>query len=93
VAGVVLQHQAGVAAAYLARAGLSIKVLARNPVAGGAVVSEELTEPGYIRDTFSGWHAVFRLSAAYAEPGEELDFATANSPTPGRPRTSGRTAR
>jgi phytoene dehydrogenase-like protein len=65
-------HNGLVAAAYLARAGLSVEVLERNPVAGGAVVSEELTDPGFIHDTFSSWHPLFKLSAAYAELGEEL---------------------
>ena len=66
-------HNGLVAAAYLARAGMSVEVLERNPVAGGAVASEELTEPGFIHDTFSSWHPLFRLSAAYAELGPELE--------------------
>jgi phytoene dehydrogenase-like protein len=65
-------HNGLVAAAYLARAGLCVEVLERNPVAGGAVASEELTEPGLIHDTFSSWHPLFKLSAAYGELGEEL---------------------
>jgi phytoene dehydrogenase-like protein len=65
-------HNGLVAAAYLARAGLSVEVLERNPVAGGAVASEELTEPGLIHDTFSSWHPLFKLSGAYAELGQEL---------------------
>lgn len=66
-------HNGLVAAAYLARAGLSVEVLERNPVAGGAVASEELTEPGFTHDTFSSWHPLFKLSAAYAELGGELE--------------------
>ncbi len=66
-------HNGLVAAAYLARAGLSVEVIERNPVAGGAVASEELTEPGFIHDTFSSWHPLFKLSAAYAELGPELE--------------------
>ncbi|MBV9194454.1 MAG: NAD(P)/FAD-dependent oxidoreductase [Solirubrobacterales bacterium] len=65
-------HNGLVAAAYLARAGLTVEVLERNPVAGGAVASEELTEPGFVHDTFSSWHPLFKLSAAYAELGSEL---------------------
>ncbi len=65
-------HNGLVAAAYLARAGLSVEVLERSPVAGGAVVSEELTEPGFVHDTFSSWHPLFKLSAAFAELGGEL---------------------
>lgn len=66
-------HHGLVAAAYLAGAGLSVEVLERNPVAGGAVASEELTEPGFVHDTFSSWHPLFKLSAAYAELGPELE--------------------
>lgn len=66
-------HNGLVAAAYLARAGMSVEVLERNPVAGGAVASEELTDPGFVHDTFSSWHPLFKLSAAYAELGPELE--------------------
>ncbi|MHB1570405.1 MAG: phytoene desaturase family protein [Solirubrobacteraceae bacterium] len=65
-------HNGLVAAAYLARSGLSVAVLERNPVAGGAVASEELTEPGFVHDTFSSWHPLFKLSGAWAELGPEL---------------------
>src|SRR5579859_3670488 len=65
-------HNGLVAAAYLARAGLRVEVLERNHQAGGAVASEELTEPGFVHDTFSSWHPLFKLSAAFAELGEEL---------------------
>src|SRR6267143_2312941 len=65
-------HNGLVAAAYLARAGLSVEVIEREPVAGGAVRSEELTEPGFIHDTFSATHTIFKLSAAYADLGDEL---------------------
>jgi len=65
-------HNGLVAAAYLARAGLSVEVLERNAVAGGAVASEELTQPGFLHDTFSAWHPLFKLSAAYGELGPEL---------------------
>ena len=66
-------HNGLVAAAYLARAGLSVTVLERNPVAGGAIASEQLTEPGFIHDTFSSWHPLFKLSGAYAELCDELE--------------------
>ena len=65
-------HNGLVAAAYLARAGFGVEVLERNPVAGGAVASEELTAPGFTHDTFSAWHPLFKLSAAFAELGPEL---------------------
>jgi phytoene dehydrogenase-like protein len=73
-------HNGLVAAAYLARAGLSVEVLERNPVAGGAVASEELTEPGYTHDTFSSWHPLFKLSAAFAELGPELGIDYCETP-------------
>jgi phytoene dehydrogenase-like protein len=61
-----------VAAACLARSGLAVEVFERSQSAGGAVRSEELTEPGYFHDTFSAVHTTFRLSGAYADLGEEL---------------------
>ena len=65
-------HNGLVAAAYLARAGWRVEVLERNPQPGGAVATEELTQPGYRHDTFSSWHPLFHTSAAWAELGEEL---------------------
>jgi phytoene dehydrogenase-like protein len=73
-------HNGLVAAAYLARAGLSVEVLERNPVAGGAIASEELTEPGHVHDTFSSWHPLFKLSAAFAELGEEVAVPYCETP-------------
>jgi len=34
---------------------------------------EQLTEPGFVHHTFSSWHPLFRLSAAHAELGPELE--------------------
>jgi phytoene dehydrogenase-like protein len=76
-------HNGLVAAAYLARAGLTVEVLERNVLAGGAVASEELTEPWFLHDTFSAWHPLFKLSATFAELGPELaerGLAYAESP-------------
>ncbi len=73
-------HNGLVAAAYAVRAGLSVEVLERNSVAGGAVASEELTEPGYTHDTFSSWHPLFKLSAAFAELGEDLGVPYCETP-------------
>ena len=50
-------------------------MLERNATAGGAVATEELTEPGFLHDTFSAWHPLFKLSAAFAELGDELASA------------------
>lgn len=66
-------HNGLVAAAYLSRAGMSVEVLERAERAGGAVRSEELTEPGFVHDTFSSWHPLFKLSATHAELGGELE--------------------
>ena len=41
-------HNGLVAAAYLARAGWEVEVLERNAAAGGAVATEELTDPGLL---------------------------------------------
>jgi len=100
-------HNGLVAAAYLARAGWEVEVLERNATPGGAIATEELTEPGFLHDTFSGWHPLFQLSAAYAELGDELaargleyvnadDVVTATAPPDADPvvahRDPGRTA-
>ncbi len=47
-------------------------MLERNEALGGAVATEELTESGFWHDTFSSWHPLFHLSAAWQELGEEL---------------------
>jgi phytoene dehydrogenase-like protein len=65
-------HNGLVAAAYLARAGWGVEVLERNAEPGGAVATEELTEPGFRHDTFSSWHPLFHTSGAWAELGDEL---------------------
>jgi phytoene dehydrogenase-like protein len=73
-------HNGLVAAAYLAREGLAVELLERNAVAGGAVASEELTEPGFVHDTFSSWHPLFKLSGAFAELGDELGMEYVETP-------------
>lgn len=65
-------HNGLVAAAYLARAGWDVEVLERNPVAGGAVASGELTLPGFVHDIWAGWHPLFVGSPTWAELGDEL---------------------
>ncbi|HXV32568.1 MAG TPA: NAD(P)/FAD-dependent oxidoreductase [Gaiellaceae bacterium] len=59
-------------AALLARGGRRVLVLERNGYLGGAIRTEEITEPGYLHEVFSSWHPLFVGSAAYAELGEEL---------------------
>lgn len=47
-------HNSLTAAAYVAAAGLNVLVLDKNPVAGGGVVSREVTAPGFVHDTHAG---------------------------------------
>lgn len=49
-------HNSLIAAAYLARAGLSVAVLEGRDQIGGGSITEELTLPGYKHDTFSTGH-------------------------------------
>ena len=44
------------------------------------MASEELTEPGFVHDTFSSWHPLFKLSAAFAELGGELGIQYCETP-------------
>src|SRR5207248_9094578 len=59
-------------AALLARAEWRVCVLERNDWLGGAIKTEELTEPGFLHDTFSAWHPLWVGGAAHAELGDEL---------------------
>jgi phytoene dehydrogenase-like protein len=59
-------------AALLARADWRVCVLERNDWFGGAIKTEELTEPGFLHDVFSAWHPLWVGGAAYAELGDEL---------------------
>ena len=56
-----------VAAALLARAGWSVTVLERNEVAGGAVASTALTQPGYVHDPFSAFYGLLHFSPVFRE--------------------------
>ncbi|MEX0673310.1 MAG: NAD(P)/FAD-dependent oxidoreductase, partial [Gaiellaceae bacterium] len=58
--------------ALLARGGWGVCVLEREDMLGGAIRSEELTEPGFLHDTFSAWHPLWVGGAAHAELGDEL---------------------
>ena len=53
-------HNALVCAAYLAEAGLSVKVLEGRPLLGGNTVTEELTLPGWRHDSCSSAHVVIQ---------------------------------
>src|ERR1700750_2309615 len=58
--------------ALLARAGWRVCVLERTDGLGGAIKTEELTEPGFLHDVFSAWHPLWVGGAAHAELGDEL---------------------
>jgi phytoene dehydrogenase-like protein len=58
--------------ALLARAGWRVCVLERNDWLGGAIKTEELTEPGFLHDVFSAWHPLWVGGAAHAQLGDEL---------------------
>lgn len=62
-----------VAAALLAKAGWSVSVLERQDRLGGAIRTEELTEPGFVHETLAAWHPLFVGSAAYGELKQELE--------------------
>src|SRR5512142_1094466 len=60
-------------AALLARAEWRVCVLERNDWFGGAIKTEELTEPGFFHDVFSAWHPLWVGGAAHAELGDDLE--------------------
>ncbi len=66
-------HNSLVAAAYLARAGLSCLVLEARPVIGGNTMTEELTLPGFFHDTCSTTHSIFMESPIWRN--QELPLA------------------
>src|SRR6266702_4272640 len=66
-------HNSLVAAAYLARAGLSCLILEARPVIGGNTMTEELTLPGFLHDTCSTTHSIFMESPIWRN--QELPLA------------------
>jgi phytoene dehydrogenase-like protein len=66
-------HNALVSAAYLARAGWSTVVLERGGRPGGAVLSDEVTRPGFVHDVFATNLNLFLGSPVAAELGGELE--------------------
>src|SRR5918992_444325 len=78
-------HNGLVAAAYVARAGMSVLVLERGERVGGAVASGEVTRPGFVHDLFATNQNLFLGSPAFAELGADLArhglrFATTDRP-------------
>jgi phytoene dehydrogenase-like protein len=70
-----------VAATLLARAGWSVEVLERRPVAGGAVGSET-TARGYLHDWGSAFYGVLHTSPVLAELGLDRRVQWAHTGTP-----------
>lgn len=61
-----------VAAAELGAAGWRVALLDDHDRIGGFIASDELTEPGFVHDTFSSWHPLFHIGAPYATLGDDL---------------------
>jgi phytoene dehydrogenase-like protein len=73
-------------AALLARAGRAVCVLERNDWFGGAVKTDEITEPGFKHDVFSAWHPLWVGGQAHAQLGADLarhglDYLNTDLPT------------
>jgi len=66
-------HNSLIAAAYLARAGLSCLALEARPIIGGNTMTEELTLPGFLHDTCSTTHSIFMESPIWRN--QELPLA------------------
>lgn len=66
-------HNSLVCALYLLRAGWSVRVLERAPTPGGAVKTQELTEPGFRHDWAAMNISNFKNSAFYADFGVALE--------------------
>ena len=65
-------HNGLVCALYLARAGWKTLVLERNEEIGGAVMSGEITRPGFVHDLYSMNQNLFLGSPVYAELADDL---------------------
>ncbi len=74
-----------VAAALLGRKGHRVTVLERNPVIGGCIRSEAITEPGFVHDVMATTFVLFVTSPAYAALADDLarrGVVFAHCPTP-----------
>lgn len=60
-------------AALLSKKGHKVIVLERNDWIGGCIKTEEITEPGFKSDVFSGWHPLFVTGPAYGALKEDLE--------------------
>src|SRR3954470_19570634 len=59
-------------AALLAKGGWRVCVLERNDWFGGAIKTDEITEPGYLHDVFSAWHPLWVGGGAHAQLADDL---------------------
>ena len=66
-------HNGLVTALYLARAGWKTLLLERNEEIGGAVMSGEITRPGFVHDLYSMNQNLFLGSPVYAELKDDLE--------------------
>jgi phytoene dehydrogenase-like protein len=78
-------HNGLVAALYLAKAGWKTLVLERNEQVGGAVMSGEVTLPGFIHDLYSTNQNLFLASPVYQELRADLErhglrYCTSSTP-------------
>ena len=74
-----------VCAALATKRGMRVCVLERNREFGGCMRSDELTRPGFIHDTLSGFHPLFVTSPGFAVLQDELleaGLAYRNNTTP-----------
>lgn len=62
-----------VGAALLSKAGWKVAVLERSSWIGGAIRTEQITEPGFTHDLYSAWHPLFAGSEAYRVLKKDLD--------------------
>lgn len=66
-------HNGLVCALYLSRAGWKVLVLERNEEVGGAVMSGEITRPGFVHDLYAMNQNLFLGSPVYAEFKDDLE--------------------
>jgi phytoene dehydrogenase-like protein len=59
-------------AALLAKGGWRVCVLERNDWFGGAIKTDEITQPGYLHDVFSAWHPLWVGGGAHAQLADDL---------------------
>ncbi len=75
-----------VCAALLSKRGKKVCVLERNPILGGCIRTEELTEPGFMHDTLSSVYSLFITSPYFPRLKDDLtrygvEFLNSATPT------------